>query len=710
MAVLSKIRERSLFLILVIGLALFAFVLDPSTLSDFFNSSKINEVGEVNGESISRQEFAQALDNYRTQTGNRVSEMQSAKNVWENLVRQKIYDSQLEEAGITVGEADILNDLYEKEFIKNDPRYQTSGVFDKEKFKEFLATIRAEDGEQWKAWGEYMSNVKSALQKTTYDNLVAAGLGASLEEGKAEYFSENTKMSGDLVYLPFTSVADSLVQITKGDVKKYVDAHASEFEVEASRDISFVKFEIKATPEDENTIKAEVAKLINDNGNDKGLKNTTDYLLFLEDTKSDLPLNDNIQFKGQVPQVIADTLFNGNVGDVFGPYKDQEYFKLTKITEVLEIPDSVKSRHILIPFIGGMRAGDKVTKTEEQAKKTADSIFNIVKNNNDKFIEVADKINTDGTKGKGGDIGWTTYNVGFSKQFDKDFADFIFNNKEGDIEVVKTKFGYHVIKIDELKDKKKALKLATFARKIEASEETENNIYQNAETFAQAISAGGKIDALSKEKSLTVSPAIGLKELDENVGTLGAERQIITWAFSKDLEIGDYKRFDIDGGYVVATLTGVTEKGLMSVDNAISRVRPILTNEKKAEILSAKLQGATLIDIATATKQTVRKFSGITLKSPTITGIGFEPKVVGAMLSAKENEVKNKVVGDRGVYAFVITKRELPADLPNYDTYRKRLANQRKNQTYNMYQAVKKASDIDNNVGKTYYGVGQAQQ
>ncbi|WP_299711902.1 peptidylprolyl isomerase [uncultured Tenacibaculum sp.] len=706
MAVLSKIRERSLFLILVIGLALFAFVLDPSTLSDFFNSSKINEVGEVNGESISRQEFAQALDNYRTQTGNRVSEMQSAKNVWENLVRQKIYDSQLEEAGITVGEADILNDLYEKEFIKNDPRYQTSGVFDKEKFKEFLATIRAEDGEQWKAWGEYMSNVKNALQKTTYDNLVAAGLGASLEEGKAEYFSENTKMSGDLVYLPFTSVADSLVQITKGDVKKYVDAHASEFEVEASRDISFVKFEIKATPEDENSIKAEVAKLINDNGNDKGLKNTADYVDFLEYNKSDLPLNDNIQFKGQVPQVIADTLFNGNVGDVFGPYKDQEFFKLSKITEVLEIPDSVKARHILIPFIGSNSATPETKETEEQAKAKADSIADIVKKNNSKFADLAKEFSQDKSNAdKGGDLDWFSYN-----RMVPEFRDYSFNNKKGDVGVVKTMFGFHVIEIQDQKNFQKAIKLATYARKIEASEETENNIYQNAETFAQAISAGGKIDALAKEKSLTVSPAMGLKELDENVGTLGAERQIITWAFSKDLEIGDYKRFDIDGGYVVATLTGVTEKGLMSVDNAISRVRPILTNEKKAEILSAKLQGTTLTDIATATKQSVRKFSDITLKSPTITGIGFEPKVVGAMLSAKENEVKNKVVGDRGVYAFVITKRELPADLPNYDTYRKRLANQRKNQTYNMYQAVKKASDIDNNVGKTYYGVGQAQQ
>ena len=107
MAVLSKIRERSMFLIIIIGLALFAFVLDPSTLGDFFNSSKVNEIGEVDGEAISRQEFANELEAYKQQTGGRVSEMQAAKTVWDNIVRKKIYSNQLEEAGITIGEADV---------------------------------------------------------------------------------------------------------------------------------------------------------------------------------------------------------------------------------------------------------------------------------------------------------------------------------------------------------------------------------------------------------------------------------------------------------------------------------------------------------------------------------------------------------------------------------------------------------------------------
>ncbi|CAM1343834.1 peptidylprolyl isomerase [Tenacibaculum amylolyticum] len=707
MAILSKIRERSMFLILVIGLALFAFVLDPTTLSDFFNSSKINEVGEVNGEAISRQEFAEALDNYKAQTGNRLSEMQAAKAVWNNLVRQKIYATQLEEAGITVGEEDILNALYNTEFIKNDPRFQTTGIFDKEKFKEFLATIKAENGAEWNNWRQYMASVKTNLQKTTYDNLVSVGLGASLKEGENEYITENTKINANLVYLPYTSVADSLVTVTKSDIEGYVKNHASEFEVEASRDVKLVKFDVIATPEDEADTKTEVAALIEDSTNSQGaktqgLKSATDYRLFLEETNSDIPFNDAIQYKSQVPQVIAEELFAGNTGDVFGPYKDQDFFKISKITEVLELPDSVKARHILIPFIGSNSATADTKETEEEAKKIADSLVTVIKGNKSKFAELAKEYSADKSNAdKGGELDWFAYN-----RMVPEFRDYTFTNKTGDVGVVKTVFGFHVIDIQDQKNFQKAIKLATFGRKIEPSEATENAVFQDAETFALEVSKGKNIDEAAKEKQLTALPAVGLKALDENVPGLGEEREVITWAFNKDTKIGDYKRFDVNGGYVVVTLTGITKKGLMPVSKATAKVRPILLNEKKAAILDAKLKGNTLQEIATEAKQTVRSVSDVNLKSPTLTGIGFEPKIVGAMLNAKENQLYNKVPGDRGVYAFVVTGKTAPTALPNYDTFRKRLANQRKNQTYNMYEAIKKASDIEDGVS-SFYGIQQ---
>ena len=704
MAILSKIRERSMFLILVIGLALFAFVLDPSTISDFFNASKVNEIGAVDGESISRQEFAEALDAYKAQTGNRISEMQAAKTVWNNLIRQKIYKNQLEQAGITVGDADIMNELYQTEFIQNDPRFQESGIFSKNKLKEFLATIKDDNGADWQNWQNYMATLKTSLEKRAYDELVAVGLGASLKEGEAQYLMENTKISGKFVYVPYTSVADSLITLNKSDVKNYINNHKQEFKVEASRDINFVKFDIKATTEDEQAIKAEVAKLIEDsevnNTAVKGLKNATNYSEFLSENDSDIAFDDNYKFKVQVPQVIADDLFKGKEGDVFGPYKDLNFFKLSKITKVVQLPDSAKASHILIPFLGASSADATVTQTEGEAKKTADSLLAVVKKKKSKFADLAKEFSSDkGSSDKGGFYDWFSYN-----RMVPSFRDFVFEGKEGDMGVVKSQFGFHVIKIDGQKNFQPVLKLATFARKIEASEATENKVFQDAETFALDLINGKDFDEAVKAKTLTSKSAVGLKSLDEVVPGLGKEREIITWSFDQDLSIGDSKRFDVNGGYVVAVLTGKTEKGLMPVDKAITKVRPILIKQRKAAMIADKTSGATLAEIAKSANQSVRNATNVNLQSPTISGVGFEPKVVGAMLNAKENTVVKNVVGDKGVFSFEVSSKTLPTALPNYDSFRNRLVNERKNKSFQMYEAIKKASDIEDNMS-SFYGI-----
>eukprot|EP01090_Pellita_catalonica_P020608 TRINITY_DN744_c0_g1_i6.p1 TRINITY_DN744_c0_g1~~TRINITY_DN744_c0_g1_i6.p1 ORF type:complete len:706 (-),score=191.45 TRINITY_DN744_c0_g1_i6:40-2157(-) len=704
MAILSKIRERSMFLILVIGLALFAFVLDPSTISDFFSASKVNEIGEVNGEAISRQEFAEALEAYKAQTGNSMSEMQAAKAVWNNLIRQKIYKKQLEEAGITVGDVDILNALYETPVVQNDARFQTSGIFDKNKLKEHLATIKEENGQEWAAWQNYMASIKSNIEKTTYDNLVAAGLGASLKEGESRYLTENTKVSGRYVYVPYTTIADSLVTLKKSDIQNYINQHQDAFQVEASRDINFVKFNIEPSTKDEEAIKVNVAKLIDDsvvnNTPVKGLKNTTNYNEFLEENDSDLRLDNSYKFKIQVPQVIAEEVFNGNEGDVFGPYKDAGFFKLSKITEVKQLPDSAKASHILIPFVGSASADATVVQTQEEAKKTADSLLAVVKADKSKFADLAKKMSSDqGSAEKGGFYDWFAYN-----RMVPSFRDFVFEGKEGDMGVVKTQFGFHVIKIDGQKNFQPVVKLATFGRKIEASEETENAVFQNAETFALELANGQAFEEAVKEKNLTSLPAVGLKSLDENVPGVGNERQIITWAFEPETEKGSYKRFDVEGGYIVAVLTAKTAKGLMPVDKAITSVRPILTNERKAKMIEDKMSGATLEEIAKSVSQSVRAATDVNLQSPTISGVGFEPKVVGAMINAKENKVVKNVAGDKGVFAFVVEKREEPTALPNYDTYRKRIVAERQNKTFQMYEAVKKASEIKDNMS-SFYGI-----
>jgi peptidylprolyl isomerase/peptidyl-prolyl cis-trans isomerase D len=707
MAILSKIRERSMALILVIGLALFAFVLDPSSIQDFFNSTKVNTVGEIGDETISRKEFSEAVEAYKAQAGNRVTDMQASKTVWNNLVREKIYQTQLAQAGITVGESDVWNALIENPSIKSDPTYQNeAGLFDEGKLKEFLATIKDDSSQQatWNAWTNYMAQIKSNLENTTYNNLITAGLGSSLKEGELQYLNDNTKITSQFVYVPYASVSDSLIKIKKSEINTYVKAHASNFKIEASRDIKTVRFNILPTAEDEEAIKNEVTALLSDSDNSKGLKNTTNVKEFFIDNDSDQPLDLKYNFKNTVSVIIADAVFNGAKGDVFGPYKDRGHFKISKITEVVQMPDSVKGAHILIPFIGSVSANATTTKTEEQAKKSADSIFKLVRRNKKKFAAIASEINPDGTKDKGGDIGWITKDIAYSQNFDVDFADFLFFSKTATVKVVKSKFGYQVIRLDESKNKQAAVKLATYAKEIVASQETENTIFQNAETFSLELSNGKKFDDIVKEKGLVSSVGNGLKALDESVPGIGNERSIVSWVFNSETEIGSFKRFDIPSGHIVVILTNTTDKGLMSAAKAAPIVRPILVNEKKAVIINTKMAGSTLEAIASANNQTVKSASTISLLTPMLAGAGFEPKGVAAISSAKENTVYTNVEGNKGVFAFVVTKRELPVNLPNYDSYRKRIADGRKQETGAMYEAIKKAANVEDN-RNTFYGV-----
>ena len=704
MAILSKIRERSMFLIIIIGLALFAFVLDPSTLGDLFSSSKVNEVGQVNGEAISTKEFAEALDQYKQNSRSEVSEMQAAKAVWDNILRKKIYKNQLVDAGITVGEQDVWTEVLKTTAVKDNPQFQNeAGLFDELKFKQFLADTKENNESLWSAWSNYLGQIKENTETNTYNTLVTAGLGASLQEGKMEYLIENTKLSGDFVYVPYASIADTLVSIKRAEVTAYIKSNAAEFKTAATRDISYVKFDIKASPADEEAIKQNVSMLIDDsldrnNETIVGFKNTTDYKTFLTDNGADLNLDLAFKFNASVNQKVANEIFSGNEGDVFGPYKDQGFFKISKITAVTKMPDSVRASHILIPFVGSQRVAAEVTRSKVQAEKLADSILSVVKRSKRKFAALAKSLSSDkGSGAKGGDLDWFNYT-----RMTPAFRDYAFTNRKGSIGVVETPFGYHVIRVDGTKNTQKVLKLATFASKIIPSEATENEFFQKAEQFALAVSKTSDYSALAKENKYNLRAAVGLKVLDENVPGLGNERQIVAWAFNGDSETGSFNRFDLAGSYVVAVVTAKTKKGLMSVEKAINTVRPILLNKKKAALIAGTLKGSSLAEIAKSNTTTVRSAKDINLKTASLVGVGVEPEIVGAMYGAELNKVYKGIAGKRGVFSFLLNKRELPTALPNYEANRKRISAARKAMTFKIYEAIKNASDVEDNRASMY--------
>ena len=713
MAILGKIRERSLFLIIVIALALFSFVIGDVFTRGGYGGNK-NSVGEINGENISREEFAELVEQQRARTGNRGSQMQSVNAAWENLIREKVYKTQLEKSGIIVGEKDVWDEIVKQPFVQNSPQFKNEiGLFDEEKFKEYVATLQdaATEDEQgkaaWLGWLNYERNIKSSLQISTYNNLITAGLGVTLKDGEHYYLDNNTKLDLEYVYVPYTYVADSLVTVTDDEIKEYVKSHPDDYKTEASRDISFVKFDIKATPEDEQAIKTDLAKLINNreeyvtaaksNIEFKGLLTTENVEEFFRENNSDTPLDTKFYTKSQLNKTISDTIFNLEVGNVYGPYKDGEFFKLSKLVTVKQLPDSVKARHILLPFLGSMRADPSITQSEEEVKKTADSLLTIIKNDTSKFADLAKNLSSDkGSGAKGGDLGWFPYN-----RMVPEFRDFTFENNIGDIAIVKSDFGFHIIEIEGQKNKQKAVSIATFSRKIEASEDTENDIFQKAETFASEVSNGKDFQELAVEKKLVIQPVVGLKAMDEKISSLGDQRQIVTWSFEKGTKENDIKRFDIEKGYAIVKLDKKRKKGL-SLGNSKFKIRITLLNEKKSKKIKEKINGDDLNEIAKTFNKTVNSSKAVSLGSPVLPGIGRSENLVSILTSLDENKTYKGIDANNGVFIVKILKKEDPATINNYITFKNIISNTNSSKGKKAYEAIKRIADIEDNRASMY--------
>src|SRR5690606_6315908 len=249
-----------------------------------------------------------------------------------------------------------------------------------------------------------------------------------------DYTLETESVDVSFVNIPYTSIDDKSIEVTNSDISKYINEHKKRFEVEASRDIVFVEFSETASEEDKDAIQNNVANLMNDrvefnevsklNDSIKGFRNAKDVEAFVN-MYSDEKYNDSFVPKSALPTVAQDSIFKLSVGQFYGPYKDNEMVKITKVVEEKFIPDSVKARHLLIPYMGSRAAAAETTQTEEQAKATADSLLNIIKGNRSKFVDLLDFSVDKVSNEKEGVLDWYAYNA-----MVPEFRDYTFENKK----------------------------------------------------------------------------------------------------------------------------------------------------------------------------------------------------------------------------------------------------------------------------------------
>ncbi|MGB2758418.1 MAG: peptidylprolyl isomerase [Maribacter stanieri] len=698
MAVLENIRKRTTVLILIIGLALFAFVISGVFTSSNFGGEKVgSSVAEINGEDISIDEFRQEVEVASNRVGPTASSMQVVNQVWENKVRQTILGEQFEDLGIGIEQDQIVDFLRTTGYAQNPQFQNQNGQFDPNIFKQTVADWKVNNPAQYSAWLQTENEIVQLAKEQTYFNMVKAGVGATLKEGELDYKLANEKMDIKYVRVPYTSIPDSTINVTKSEIADYVSKHKEEYKQDPARDLQYVYFQEKPSEADQNAIKEEITKLLDDtveynsqtdrNDTIKGFRNTKDVTAFL-DRYSDTKFDTIYKAKKNLPSSVADTLMSLNIGQIYGPYKDGNSYKISKM--IARKPNgSVKASHILLAYTGATRANPAVTRTKEEAEAKAKELLREAKKSGVVFAELA-RDNSDGPSApNGGDLGYFQKGVMVPK-----FNDFAFNNNEGSIGLVETDFGFHVIKID---DKEDVVQIATISREIVASEETINTLFTNATKFEmETTDDESAFSTLAKKEEYVVRPVNKIKALDENLPGLSNQRNIVQWAFNADTEVGDIKRFNINNGYAVVQLTGSYAKGVMSAEDASVLVLPIIRKERKAAKIIADNKGKDMSAIASDNGVSISNASALTVKSPTIPGAGSEPVVVGTAYGMAAGSTSGLIQGNTGVFKIEIVKKTEAPKLDNYSVYANALktgAASRVNTA--VYNALKDGSEIE---------------
>nr|AOE07671.1 peptidylprolyl isomerase [uncultured bacterium] len=713
MAILNKIRSKSIFLIIIIALALFAFIFSSILDSGGFNADKQNRVASINGVNLDREDFATKVEAQTRRAGANSSTTRAVNAVWEQEVNRVLLEEQYEELGIQVGK-DRTQELL-KQALQNDVRFQDAdGFFSEAKMQEFIATLKdSQNPGDYQSWLVFEESLRNQEKQEIYYNLVRAGVGATLKDGEVAYKLDNNTVDIQYVQMLYTSVPDEEAPVSKDEIQEYVNDHKDEFQTEETRSIRFVKFVEEASLEDENALKAELSKLRNEytarNGATgvietfAGFDKTEEIEVFLIDN-SDVPFVDRWFFKKDLPSTNADTLFALGKGGVYGPYKDGRYMNLSRVVDVRKMPDSVKTSHILIDFQGAVTntargpIPSSATRSKEDAKKLADSLLSVLKRNKNKFEDLAKEFSTDKSNSdNGGDLDYQNPNL-----FAAGYRDFIVDNNEGTIGIAETNFGYHVINIVDQKNVQDVIKVATVVKEILPSDKTISNIYNTTQKFELAA-AEGDFQTVATENGYAVRPVQRIRAMDETLPGEGAQRTVVQWAFEEDTNVGDIKRFATNDGYIVAQVTRRTPAGTERVEDVSLQVTPIIRNMKKAEIIKNKISGSTLSEIAQSQGTTVKTAGAVSMNAPTIAGAGNEPKVVGAAFGLKEGEVSSPIEGSRGVYVIEVVKVSEAPGLENYAAFAGQQAQKsRAAVSTKVLNALKEAADIEDNRATFY--------
>ena len=702
MAIIGTIRKHSALAVILVGVAITAFIVSDLFSGKRGGSNKVPPIGMIAGEEITYTEYNRRVeDNLEIQKTNQNKESLTQQetfdirqSTWSQYLNEIIMGKEYEKLGLGVTTDELYDlvqgprphNLIRQYFVDpNTNQYNPQLVIN---FLQNLDNMQPEVRKQWLNLEKY---IKDDRLSQKYQTLVQKGYYVPGAFAEMDYTNKKKNAEVRYVGIRYTTIPDEEVTLTDKDYEDYYNKNKYNYEQEASRDLDYVIFDVVPSAEDRSSTREAAYQIYDD------FRQAEDFMTFVNST-SDKRYDSTWYKKGQLPVRIDSIAFNSEVGTFVPPYEENNVWHMARLMDIQSRPDSMKAEHILVAYSGAMRANESITRSKADAEKRADSLLAIVKADKTRLQALAMQLSDDGSaKQNNGDLGWFADGSMIGP-----FNNAVLNGNVGDVVLVETGFGYHIVKITGKKDPVKKVRVAIVDRDIEPSSKTFQDVYAQASTFAGSNNSADKFETGVESLGLNKRQATYLREMSNNIPGIDYPREIIRWAFSKNVRIGEVSPvFDIGGAYTVAILTKVREKGTMPLEQMKENLKSFVLNEKKAGIISDKVNkiSGDIYQIAREFSTNVDTNLNLTFSARNIPGFGSEFQVIGDIFALKEGDQSGPIQGNGGVFVVKVARFYEPASPANYNANRDQMLGAFKSRLSGnpMFTALQKKAKIEDN-------------
>lgn len=655
MAALDKIRSKAGFLVVIIGVALLAFI-----IGDFLNSGHTfyamskNKVAVVNGQSISTEDFQEKVrtrtdevQEYYRQRGATLPEGYTSRlnqEVLDQMINELILNENLENLGIEVSKEELTDLLCGDHVVLMVSQYfmnPETGQLDKNALMNFISVVTDPEGNgyvgemrariepQRQMWMNIEKGVKQERLVQKYAGLLTELSGPNALETEAAYNDAKTTANISYAVQSFYSIPDSTVTVSEKEVKAAYNKEKESFRTPERRSMKYITVDIVPSENDYAEVQGKMDML------EESFKTTDDVANFLANNSDEVYANEYVAVRSLSPELKAFAEKAG-VNAVYGPVFENDTHSMYRVMGTKVAPDSIQVR--LLSFAPGS------TQT--------DSVLNVLRKGGD-FDALMNEF------GGNNEI-WITESMWSA--LGRPFVDKVFSTTGNGFFKAESLSAEHVLQITKRTAPVKKVNLAELTLAVNPSTDTYTNLYNGLSSYIATNNSVAKFESAAQEAGYMVN-TMDATAADFSLPGVMDARQAIRWAFNADK--GDISEIFTSGDkFVVAALDGVTPEGYAPLSEIRAALEMRIRNDKKAEALiqSLKAQNLNSMDAyAKAMKTTVSDAKFVSFASPSISGVGFEPAISGLAPYAKKGEIVGPVKGNRGVYVFTVTDKEVSA-------------------------------------------------